>query len=363
MASDPTPFLPATEAQRIMGGAYPDADDLARASLAQMSEISRRAAVAGMTFSTEPQAQQSQQPQQNGMNGASGSGSVSEQRVNGDGRPPSSMGRIMEAAHAAGLLQPEDAPARPMSRQAALARIEELTRNRPASAQGIAQPAPDVGPSNTAYENETFGHILNPIESPPQQADPDSDLARYGVAMNPTTLTHEGLQVFTVGHLMPKSSIEDANGNWAFDPNSLNAMVMPTPQGMGGDPPQEDERQSQHPLSIAELTSPTPSPGPGSSRNGTSNAPGRPGSAQMLRVRRSTYVPGWAVPPRVLLVDDDAVSRKLSSKFLQIFGCTIDVAVDGVAAVERMNLERYDLVLMVRNLFFSRGFLLFLPRF
>ena len=72
----------------------------------------------------------------------------------------------------------------------------------------------------------------------------------------------------------------------------------------------------------------------------------------MLRVRRSTYVPGWAVPPRVLLVDDDAVSRKLSSKFLQIFGCTIDVAVDGVAAVERMNLERYDLVLMVRNLFF-----------
>ena len=83
----------------------------------------------------------------------------------------------------------------------------------------------------------------------------------------------------------------------------------------------------------------------------------------MLRVRRSTYVPGWAVPPRVLLVDDDAVSRKLSSKFLQIFGCTIDVAVDGVAAVERMNLERYDLVLMVRNLFFFRGFLLFLPRF
>ena len=94
MASDPNPFLPATEAQRIMGGAYPDADDLARASLAQMSEISRRAAVAGMTFSTEPQAQQSQQPQQNGMNGASGSGSVSEQRVNGDGRPPSSMGMI-----------------------------------------------------------------------------------------------------------------------------------------------------------------------------------------------------------------------------------------------------------------------------
>jgi len=59
-----------------------------------------------------------------------------------------------------------------------------------------------------------------------------------------------------------------------------------------------------------------------------------------------TFVPGWAVPPRVLLVDDDAVSRKLSSKFLQVFGCTIDVAVDGVGAVNKMNLEKYDLVLM-----------------
>lgn len=58
-------------------------------------------------------------------------------------------------------------------------------------------------------------------------------------------------------------------------------------------------------------------------------------------------MPDWAVPPRVLLVDDDAVSRKLSSKFLQVFGCTIDVAVDGVGAVNKMNLEKYDLVLMV----------------
>ncbi|KIO04270.1 hypothetical protein M404DRAFT_143670, partial [Pisolithus tinctorius Marx 270] len=70
------------------------------------------------------------------------------------------------------------------------------------------------------------------------------------------------------------------------------------------------------------------------------------GGGQKLRVRRSTFVPGWAVPPRVLLVDDDAVSRRLSSKFLQVFGCAIDVAVDGVGAVNKMNLEKYDLVLM-----------------
>jgi len=52
----------------------------------------------------------------------------------------------------------------------------------------------------------------------------------------------------------------------------------------------------------------------------------------------------------VLLVDDDIVSRKLGSKFLQVYGCTIDVAVDGESAVNKMNLEKYkyDLVLMVR---------------
>ncbi|BGP68621.1 Transcription factor SKN7 [Rhodotorula toruloides] len=62
--------------------------------------------------------------------------------------------------------------------------------------------------------------------------------------------------------------------------------------------------------------------------------------------RRQSNVPGWAVPPRVLLVEDDAVCRKLSSKFLEVFGCQIDVAVDGVSAVNKMNMQKYDLVLM-----------------
>lgn len=70
-------------------------------------------------------------------------------------------------------------------------------------------------------------------------------------------------------------------------------------------------------------------------------------SNQQLRVCRSTYIPGWSIPPRVLLVDDDAVSYKLSSEFLQVFGCTIDIAMDGVTAVNKMNLEKYELVLMV----------------
>lgn len=49
----------------------------------------------------------------------------------------------------------------------------------------------------------------------------------------------------------------------------------------------------------------------------------------------------------MLLVEDDLVSRKLCSKFLQISGCEIGIAVDGLGAINKMELEEYDLVLMV----------------
>ena len=66
--------------------------------------------------------------------------------------------------------------------------------------------------------------------------------------------------------------------------------------------------------------------------------------------RRLSTAPSWAVAPRVLLVEDDDVCRRLSSKFLQLFGCTIDEAVDGMAAVDRINAgEQFDLIFMVRG--------------
>ncbi|KAJ3279321.1 kinase-regulated stress-responsive transcription factor skn7, partial [Borealophlyctis nickersoniae] len=71
------------------------------------------------------------------------------------------------------------------------------------------------------------------------------------------------------------------------------------------------------------------------------------GPANSMRVTRTTLVPSWAVPPRVLLVDDDDINRKMSTRLLQVFGCSIDVAVDGVDAVERMGVgNKYDIVLM-----------------
>jgi len=158
----------------------------------------------------------------------------------------------------------------------------------------------------------------------------------------PTTM-HEGLQVFTVGHLLPRSSVEDQNGNWMFNANPSTGAVPPPAEsegeGEGGN--DNDNLPSEPDPYSEEIVRPTPS-------NGRSST-----TPTTIRVRRSTFVPGWAVPPRVLLVDDDAVSRRLSSKFLQVFGCMIDVAVDGVGAVNKMNLEKYDLVLMVSNFLLS----------
>ncbi|KAG0338056.1 kinase-regulated stress-responsive transcription factor skn7 [Podila humilis] len=56
--------------------------------------------------------------------------------------------------------------------------------------------------------------------------------------------------------------------------------------------------------------------------------------------------PTWSKAPRVLLVEDDDICRKLSSRLLQLFGCPFDVAEDGLAAVGKMSLQKYDIVLM-----------------
>jgi CheY-like chemotaxis protein len=135
---------------------------------------------------------------------------------------------------------------------------------------------------------------------------------------------HEGLEVLTVGHIMPRVGSGSPVENFP----SGNASVA---SQLNGD------------LEVEEQVMPTGVPQPTVNSNGVIGGP-------RLRVRRRTYVPGWAVPPRVLLVEDDAVSRKLSSKFLQVLGVTTDFAVDGESAVKQMHIGHYDLVLMVRCL-------------
>lgn len=325
------PFLPQRETLRMV---HPDA---ASASLQQMNEMSRLSSVGGFDWTPSESMSPQQQQQQQG---------------NAQSRAATTS-RIWAAAANAGLINPDGSVrAGPSSSQPppssmgeikslpeALQRIEELQRMRTGMASAMSINIPSVPPFPGSQPDTRSGsdsedqddivmpnsggdsemvmpsrqeEIMQPQQPSPQNMQPQSSFlsqADQGFVWPEENASHEGLQVFTVGHLLPK------DGNWGFDQ------------------PWDAPKQ---------VTSP-PSAGPSPPTNVSSPS----GSAQKLTVRRSTFVPGWAVPPRVLLVDDDAVARKLSSKFLQVFGCTIDVAVDGMAAVNKMNLEKYDLVLMV----------------
>ncbi|GAA5911709.1 hypothetical protein JCM6882_006948 [Rhodosporidiobolus microsporus] len=153
----------------------------------------------------------------------------------------------------------------------------------------------------------------------------------------------------------------DAPGQGPGDAGRPGSSARPAAGQPGGPPPQGQQQQPQqggptsHPVqqqgSTGQMPPPPPPPQfihPAYDSSAppplppTSSAGERPGAGP----RRQSNVPGWAVPPRVLLVEDDAVCRKLSAKFLEVFGCQIDVATDGAMAVQKMNVQKYDLVLM-----------------
>jgi osomolarity two-component system response regulator SKN7 len=139
-------------------GSYPETD-VARASLFQMNEISRRAEVAGMSFTTNVSgagaASTSASAPQPGTTGAPGaSTSTSTANASGSSNPPRPRSAQQIFAAAAGLLVPQLNLAdgdTPLSRQDTLARIEELQRNRPQSAQGVAADGSSVpqGPTHS----------------------------------------------------------------------------------------------------------------------------------------------------------------------------------------------------------------------
>jgi len=88
------------------------------------------------------------------------------------------------------------------------------------------------------------------------------------------------------------------------------------------------------------------------------------GRFQETRKKSQQIDPGWVRPPQILLVEDDTTCRRIGSKFLYAFHCSIDSAVsifqdtqpkmmaniqqlDGLEAVNKMNAgSKYDLVLM-----------------
>ncbi|KAI7906030.1 uncharacterized protein BX663DRAFT_428245 [Cokeromyces recurvatus] len=54
----------------------------------------------------------------------------------------------------------------------------------------------------------------------------------------------------------------------------------------------------------------------------------------------------WATPPRILLVDDDAVYRDMCGRMLNMVGCSINLAKNGIEALHKLSHEKFDLILM-----------------
>ncbi|KAF8634539.1 hypothetical protein AX15_000837 [Amanita polypyramis BW_CC] len=415
-----SPFLPYHAAQRIIKR-YPestspsvstDVADVARATLLQMSEMSRRADNIGFTYDEteggsggvpdDPKAASASAPAAGPISDNTEIAlselrtpdvtSASGGRMNGSGPAKGkakarSSSRIWQAAANAGLLSdlglgdafmgtnvignnvgagPSTSKAM-SSQEMTTTNMEEMQRNATRSesgdawmaAQGLNSLASGGVGASTFERNGTTRNTASGAVSGPSANDEDSH----------SIMTHEGLQIYTVGHLLPRETIMK-NGRWGTDDTNGPSVFFGMEQFE--DQPQilRQLRRQQQPdfnspynacnrdrvTSVGEgaagtgedeVVRPSPNQGaPMSEPTTASPAFAQLGTARKLRVRRSTFVPGWAVPPRVLLVDDDAVTRKLSSRFLQVFGCTIDVAVDGVGAVNKMNLEKYDLVLM-----------------
>ncbi|GAB4509745.1 MAG: hypothetical protein Tsb0020_26450 [Haliangiales bacterium] len=89
------------------------------------------------------------------------------------------------------------------------------------------------------------------------------------------------------------------------------------------------------------LATPPPTPRP-------DTPPPRPPSAEpnAPSPRPPDSSPPAPEGPRILLVDDTNINRQLARKMLEKLGCVVDMAENGVQALERFQAARYDLVLM-----------------
>jgi CheY-like chemotaxis protein len=48
----------------------------------------------------------------------------------------------------------------------------------------------------------------------------------------------------------------------------------------------------------------------------------------------------------VLVAEDNAVNQRAAARMLEVLGCTVDVAGNGLEALEKLETSQYDLVLM-----------------
>ncbi|QIW99761.1 hypothetical protein AMS68_005279 [Peltaster fructicola] len=122
----------------------------------------------------------------------------------------------------------------------------------------------------------------------------------------------------------PHSAASSTSMNYG----DLDNMVYPVGTSQGIDP-----MYSEHIHNIPYSMPPKPAPDSG---------------PQDVERKKSTHNdPGWLRQPQILLVEDDQTCRRIGGKFLYAFHCTIDSALDGMEAVDKLSKgAKYDLVLM-----------------
>lgn len=72
----------------------------------------------------------------------------------------------------------------------------------------------------------------------------------------------------------------------------------------------------------------------------------RPSAAVVSADSRTETPPAAATKPRVLVVDDDEISRSVSSQLLALLGCDVERAESGPAAIALAEKTRFDLIFM-----------------
>jgi two-component system sensor histidine kinase/response regulator len=70
------------------------------------------------------------------------------------------------------------------------------------------------------------------------------------------------------------------------------------------------------------------------------------GTGSRAPFEKSTVVPPTRRGPKVMVVDDDAISRSVSSQLLELIGCDVEVALSGAEALERAQASPYELIFM-----------------
>lgn len=207
-----------------------------------------------------------------------------------------------------------------------------------------------AAPASKAPINKSIADIKQETTIPTlansSSTDPETASAAAAAAsMNAGSLigsplkTADGLTFVTLGRLSSNMSVRDNK---------------PAMEIMAADQTPNLATTLQRPISLSlnrnfsSSSSSSPS-SPSSSSHQQTQQQQQPQQAQQQQQQQVS----WTVPPRILLVDDDSVYRDLSGKLLSVIGCTIDLAKDGVEALKKMGMEKYDLILMVISFVFS----------